>query len=92
MMECTVCGKEIPNNHPVLYNSDNNKSVCMGCESTEIEVWRVSLPNEKGGCVEKDFDSMIEMLREMDVDTSLEVHKEIMLATKYITLPEFTGF
>jgi len=59
---------------------------------TEIEVWRVSLPGEKGGYIDRDFEKMVEGLRHMDVGSSLEVHKETMLATKYIALPEFTGF
>jgi hypothetical protein len=91
-MKCEVCKKEIPDGHPCLCNAENNKSVCMRCEGAEIEVWRVSLPGEKGGYVDRDFDSMIEGLREMDVDSSLEVHKEMMRATAYIALPEFMGF
>lgn len=91
-MECEVCKKEIPDGHTCLYNAENRKSVCMGCEGVKIEVWRISLPGENGGLIESEFDSMIESLRDMDVDSSLEVHKETMLATAYISLPEFMGF
>lgn len=91
-MECEVCKKEIPDGHACLYNAENKKTVCMECEGVEIEAWRVSLPGEKGGLIEREFDSMIESLRDMDCGSSLEVHKEAMLATKYIALPEFMGF
>jgi hypothetical protein len=91
-MECAVCKKEIPDGHTVLFNSENNKAVCMGCEFVEIPVWKLSLPGENGGYYDHDFDSMAEQLREMDFDDPYEIRKEKMLATKYYALPEFMGF
>jgi hypothetical protein len=91
-MKCEVCNNEILDNHTALYNAENGKAVCIGCENKEIEVWRVSLPGEKGGYIDSNFESMVEEFRELDVGSSLEIHKEMMLATKYITLPEFTDF
>ena len=55
IIKCEVCKKEIPEGHTTLFNAENNKTVCMGCEGAEIEVWRVSLPGENGGYIDRDF-------------------------------------
>ena len=64
----------------------------MGCEGAEIEVWRVSLLGDDGGYVDRDFQNAVGALEHIDVDDSFEVHKEMMNAGKYLSLPEFKGF
>lgn len=64
----------------------------MGCEGAEIEVFKVSLPGEEVGYIDKDFDSIIETMRAMDVGESYTLSRQTMPAVKYLSLPEFEGF
>ena len=91
-IECFVCKKKILDEHTALSNKNNGTMICMGCENAEIEVWRVSLPNQSGGYFDHDFNSMIEVLRDIDIGSTMVVSKEMIKATKYIMLPEFEGF
>ena len=90
--KCFVCGTEILDSHPCFNYHKKQEAICMGCEGVEIEVWRVSLTGDDGGFYDRGFDSMAECLKHMDIDDSFEVHKEMMDAGKYLSLPEFQGF
>lgn len=90
--KCFVCGGDILNSHPCFNFPKKKQAICMGCEGAEIEVWRVSLPDCDGGYYDRDFDSMVEGLRHIDVGDSYSIHKESMPAAKYLSLPEFQGF
>lgn len=89
---CFVCGGEVQEDWPAFRFYDKKKVICIGCEGSEIEVWRVSLPGEDGGYYDHDFNSMAEGLKHMDVNDCFEVHREMMNAGKYLSLPEFQGF
>jgi hypothetical protein len=65
----------------------------MGCEGVEIDVWRVTLPHDtKNGYYERDIQHVVDMLNECDFGDGYIVTKEKIIAWKYHTLPEFTGF
>ena len=90
--KCFVCEREISDDHVAFHFHKKQESICMGCEGAEIEVWRVSLPGDDGGYYDRGFDSMAESQKHMDFDDSFEVHREMMNAGKYLSLPEFQGF
>ncbi len=92
MKNCAVCSKAIPDDHPALHNHEAGISICMGCEGAEIEVFKISLPGEKSGYVDRDFDSIIQSIRDMDVSESYTISKQTMPAAQYLSLPDFDGF
>jgi len=92
MIKCFVCGGGIQDSHRCFNYHEKKQAICMGCEGAEIEVWRVSLPGDKGGYVDRSFQNTVGALEHIDVDDSFEIHKEIMNAGKYLSLSEFQGF
>jgi hypothetical protein len=62
----------------------------MRCEGAEIEVFRVSLPGDKGGYIDKGMPS--DFFAGMDVGDEYTVHRESMRLLQYLNLPDFGGF
>lgn len=57
----------------------------------QINVWSVSF---KGACslTVTDVESVIDVIREMDIDDEYSIERNNMKRVDYLKLPEFTGF
>lgn len=86
-MNCKHCGIEIKDNHVRIGD------FCMGCEGTEIDVYRVRIAEEKGASyIDKNPDNIKDMLTECEVGDGYTITKERMKVIQYYNLPEFIGF
>ena len=87
-MICKLCKKEIPSNHV------QQGGLHMGCHETEIDLWHITLLEDKGngGYYENDFSIFSDMMKDMDEDSSYVITKTKMIAGKFYNLPEFEGF
>ena len=90
--KCLVCKKEIPDNCPSLRLKSGNGSMCMRCEEAEIDVYKITLPGEKYGYLEREVNGVAEVLEGLDCDEGFTVIKKKILAVEYYSKPEFTGF
>jgi len=86
--KCEGCGREIHPTWPCFHTKRG--AVCMMCEGAEIEVFRVSLPGDKGGYIDKGMPS--DFFAGMDVGDAYTVHRESIRLLQYLNLPEFGGF
>ena len=89
---CIVCKKEIGEQERCCLTREF-KSICMGCEFKNVDVWRVSPIGDIGNSYhDTDITHIVDMLTECDYGDGYTVVKSNMRALKYHTLPEFTGF
>ena len=86
--KCEGCGREIQPTWPCFHTKRG--AVCMRCEGAEIEVFRVSLPGDKGGYIDGNMPP--DFFAGMDVGDAYTVHRESIRLLQYLNLPEFGGF
>lgn len=86
--KCEGCGREIQPTWPCFHTPHG--AVCMMCEGAEIEVFRVSLPGDEGGYIDKEMPS--DFFAGMEVGDAYTVHRESIRLLQYLNLPEFGGF
>ena len=86
---CAGCGRLISHDWPRTGTMEN--PVCMPCEFSNIEVYKVELNGNH--FVESDPKQIIPLLESMDKDDEpYTIGKVEMKLAEYITLPEFQGF
>lgn len=91
MKICLVCGNEIKDDHEQFITKSG--SICMGCEDSEIDIYRISLPEKSSNWYcDINISHIIDMLKDCDYGDGYTVIKEKMKALKYYNLSEFTGF
>lgn len=90
MRICELCGKEIPPHWC------QQGGLHVDCAMEPIKVFKVSLPGEKGGYIERDLralsNTVDDMLRDLEVGDGYEITRTTMPAVQYFNLPEFEGF
>jgi hypothetical protein len=69
----------------------NHHPRCEHVDASLMDVWRVCVPGESGGCIVDDEKQAREMATE-DPDAPLEVHHQRMHREIFENLPEFAGF
>ena len=73
-----------------------NKSLCMACAEAPVEVYRIALHGEGGGCVAptllEAIDTITALVGEMDSDTGYDIGMEKMTRKEVVAMPEFQGF
>lgn len=69
----------------------NHHSQCEHYNSSLIDVWRVTVPGEKGGCICGSEEEAREMAGD-DPDAPMDITKERMHREVFENLPEFCGF
>jgi len=85
---CAGCGKETPDNHPILGNGHD--VICMPCEGTTIQVFKL----EYGGSsfVDRYLENVLGELSDIEVGDEYTISKIEMRLEDYLCLPEFEGF
>ena len=72
------------------------KALCVACAESEIDVWRISLNEEKGGYYvdsKEKADNELSVLAETrEEEDTYHVHPEKMSRLKFYSLFEFEGF
>jgi hypothetical protein len=91
-MKCFSCGREMSSDDCAFWIHDKKLVVCIGCEWSTIEVYKVYIPGDGSFLAEKDVSAVMSMIEEMDPSTSYLIEKTEMKTLKYLSLPEFQGF
>ena len=88
--QCLVCGNEMPLDFERIQT--RNGPICMGCESTTIECWHISIGGS-GGYFELSPENVVDTILSMVDGDSITIRKKHNVsAVYYHNLPEFDGF
>lgn len=93
--KCAECG--LTGDFCGYHNLGSQKvSLCLACAETEVDVWRISLHGEGGGCVAPTIteavDSITALIGEMDNGDGYDISKERLSKLSVVGMSEFQGF
>lgn len=93
---CMVCGKEINEHHTCLVSITGKGSICGQCEHVKWTVYRLNKEDALGTGLHvlaiQDLYNELGDIEHSDIGDSFIITKELMLASKFLDLPEFEGF